>query len=158
MSPTNFDKYLDEQFADPDFALRYQKADEAWEVAIQLTQLRQKAGLSQAQLARRLKTSQAQISRLESANYEGHSLAMLRRIASALGARVVVSLQAQEHEGQANESQTPYSRTPRAVSKSARKQPSRLARTKDSNETTPAKSAVANKARKSANKSVPKSK
>ncbi len=46
---------------------------------------RMKAGLSQAQLAERIGTKQSVISRLEDADYEGHSLSMLQRIATALG-------------------------------------------------------------------------
>ena len=46
---------------------------------------RTKAGLSQAELAERLGTKQSVISRLEDADYEGHSLSMLQRIAAALG-------------------------------------------------------------------------
>ena len=44
-----------------------------------------KAGLSQADLAERIATKQSVISRLEDADYEGHSLSMLHRIAAALG-------------------------------------------------------------------------
>jgi ribosome-binding protein aMBF1 (putative translation factor) len=46
---------------------------------------RTKAGLSQAELAERIGTKQSVISRLEDADYEGHSLNMLQRIAAALG-------------------------------------------------------------------------
>jgi ribosome-binding protein aMBF1 (putative translation factor) len=46
---------------------------------------RTKAALSQAQLADKLGTKQSVISRLEDADYEGHSLSMLQRIAAALG-------------------------------------------------------------------------
>jgi len=46
---------------------------------------RQQAGLSQAELAQRIGSKQAVISRLEDADYEGHSLTMLQRIAAALG-------------------------------------------------------------------------
>src|SRR6266568_3936614 len=46
---------------------------------------RTKAGLSQADLAERIGTRQSVISRLEDADYEGHSLSMLHRIAAALG-------------------------------------------------------------------------
>jgi ribosome-binding protein aMBF1 (putative translation factor) len=46
---------------------------------------RTKAGLSQGQLAERIGTGQSAISRLEDADYEGHSLNMLQRIANALG-------------------------------------------------------------------------
>ena len=90
MKKTNFDHYLEGQLQDPDFALRYEQAGEAWDVALQITALRQLAGLSQKELAKLLKTSQQQISRLESASYEGHSLSMLRRVAAALHARVRV--------------------------------------------------------------------
>ena len=64
---------------------------EAWDVALQIAALREKAGLSQRDLARKLHTSQQQISRLESPSYEGHSLSMLRRVAKALGATVRVT-------------------------------------------------------------------
>ena len=90
---TNFDLYLEEQLKDPDFAERYERAGEAWDVALQLAALREQAGLSQTQLARKLKTTQQQVSRLESPDYEGHSLSMLRRVAAALHARVRVVLE-----------------------------------------------------------------
>jgi transcriptional regulator with XRE-family HTH domain len=90
---TNFDQYLEEQLQDSDFAARFKKAGEAWEIAMQLAALRKKSGLSQKELARRLGTSQQQISRLESPLYEGHSLSMLRRVAVVLGARVHIELQ-----------------------------------------------------------------
>ena len=90
MIKTNFDRYLEEQLRDPRFAARYERAGEAWDVALQIAALRKQAGLSQKELARRLKTSQQQISRLESPDYEGHSLANLRRVAEVLHARVRV--------------------------------------------------------------------
>src|SRR4051812_44977196 len=90
---TNFDVYLEAQLRDPAFAARFECAGEAWDVAMQIAALREKAGLSQKDLARKLKTSQQQISRLESPRYEGHSLSMLRRVAKALHARVRVVLE-----------------------------------------------------------------
>jgi transcriptional regulator with XRE-family HTH domain len=92
MKKTNFDLYLEEQLKDPDFAERFERAGEAWDVALQISALREKAGLSQKDLARKLHTSQQQISRLESPSYEGHSLSMLRRVANVLGATVRVTL------------------------------------------------------------------
>ncbi len=83
MSKTNFDLFLEEQLRDPDFAERFKRAGEAWDVALQLAALREKACLSQRDLARKLKTSLQNISRLESPSYEGHSLTMLRRVAEA---------------------------------------------------------------------------
>jgi ribosome-binding protein aMBF1 (putative translation factor) len=60
------------------------------EVASKIYGLRQQAGLSQAALARRVGTTQSVISRLEDADYEGHSLAMLNRIAAALERKVEI--------------------------------------------------------------------
>ncbi len=89
---TNFDLYLEEQLRDPEFAERFRKAGEGWDVALQLASLRQRAGLSQKELARKVGTSQQQISRLESPSYEGHTLSMLRRVARVLGAAVHVDI------------------------------------------------------------------
>ena len=61
------------------------------DVAHKIFQLREDAGLSQVELARRVGTTQSVISRLEDADYEGHSLAMLNRIAGALERRVEIS-------------------------------------------------------------------
>jgi len=90
MSKTNFELFLEEQLRDPDFAERFKRAGEAWDVALQLAGLREDAGLSQLELARKLRTTQQQISRLESPSYEGHSLSMLRRVARVLNAHVRV--------------------------------------------------------------------
>ncbi len=60
------------------------------DIARQIYQLRTKAKLSQAELGRKVGTTQSVISRLEDADYDGHSLAMLRRIAAALEKRVEI--------------------------------------------------------------------
>jgi transcriptional regulator with XRE-family HTH domain len=59
-------------------------------VARRLYALRKQAGVSQAELARRVGTTQSVISRLEDADYGGHSLALLQRIAAALERRVEI--------------------------------------------------------------------
>jgi ribosome-binding protein aMBF1 (putative translation factor) len=59
---------------------------------------RSKAGLTQQQLAARIGTKQSVIARLEDADYEGHSLSMLQRIASALNQRVEINLLPMENE------------------------------------------------------------
>ena len=58
------------------------------EVAMALYRLRTEAGLTQAALARKVGTAASVISRLEDADYRGHSLPMLRRITEALGWRM----------------------------------------------------------------------
>lgn len=62
-------------------------------VARQITELRTRAGLTQKELAEKVQTTQSVISRLEDADYEGHSLSMLRRISDVLGANLDVDLQ-----------------------------------------------------------------
>lgn len=54
--------------------------------------LREKAGLTQAQLARKVGTSQSAIARIEDANYTGSKLATIAKIAAALGHQVEVNL------------------------------------------------------------------
>jgi transcriptional regulator with XRE-family HTH domain len=53
---------------------------------------REAAQLTQAQVAKLVGTTQSVISRLEDADYEGHSLTMLQRIAEALNRRLEVRL------------------------------------------------------------------
>jgi DNA-binding XRE family transcriptional regulator len=60
------------------------------EVARKIYELRKKAGLSQRQLAKLVGTTASVICLLEDADYQGHSLSMLRRIASALHRRVEI--------------------------------------------------------------------
>ena len=69
------------------------------EVARTIYELREQAGLSQKELAERVDTTQSVISRLEDADYEGHSLSMLNRIAKVLNQeiQVVMRPKAQNH-------------------------------------------------------------
>lgn len=52
--------------------------------------LRKDAGLSQKQLAEMIDTTQSVISRLEDADYQGHSLSVLEKITSALNKRLII--------------------------------------------------------------------
>jgi ribosome-binding protein aMBF1 (putative translation factor) len=54
------------------------------EVAGLIYNLRIKAGLSQAELAHKIHTTQSVISRLEDADYEGHSLSMLAKVEQSI--------------------------------------------------------------------------
>ena len=60
------------------------------EVAGTIYRLRSRAKLTQKALADLVGTGASVISRLEDADYTGHSLATLRRIAAALGRRVEI--------------------------------------------------------------------
>lgn len=67
-----------------------QEARRGDSVARKLMALRLSAGLTQRQLAKLVGTTASAICRLEDADYEGHSLAMLNRIASTLKRRVEI--------------------------------------------------------------------
>lgn len=60
------------------------------DIACKIYNLRNKGGLTQKQLAKLVGTTPSVISRLEDADYQGHSLSMLRRIAAALHKRVEI--------------------------------------------------------------------
>jgi DNA-binding XRE family transcriptional regulator len=60
------------------------------EIARKIQELRAAAALTQTQLAKLIGTTASVICRLEDADYEGHSLSMLRRIAAALNKRVEI--------------------------------------------------------------------
>lgn len=68
------------------------------EVARLIHEMRNAAGLSQQQLAELIGTTQSVISRLEDADYEGRSLSLLERIATALNQKLTVVMTAREPE------------------------------------------------------------
>lgn len=72
--------------------LREMIAEEAvnLHVARMIYDARMAAGLTQKQLADMIGSQQSVIARLEDADYEGHSLSMLRRIAEALDQKLEV--------------------------------------------------------------------
>src|SRR5260370_9132331 len=78
----------------PSGALRARLSDGRTEtnadVARNIYDLRTAAALSQRDLAGLIGTTASVICRLEDADYDGHSLAMLRRIAAALEKRVQI--------------------------------------------------------------------
>lgn len=86
-------KILDHLIGDDD-ELRRMVEEET--VNAQVAQLiydaRTAASLTQRQLAELIGTKQSVIARLEDADYEGHSLSMLQRIATALDARLEIRL------------------------------------------------------------------
>lgn len=74
----------------PERQAELEEARASADVARKVYELRTKAKLTQKELAHRVGTTASVISRLEDDDYEGHSLAMLRRIASALNRRVEI--------------------------------------------------------------------
>jgi transcriptional regulator with XRE-family HTH domain len=76
--------------ADPEQLASFERSLADAKVARDIYNLRIEANLTQRELAKRVGTTASVISRLEDADYEGHSLSMLRRVAEALGRRVEV--------------------------------------------------------------------
>jgi len=70
----------------------HEEFTEKAEVAEILYAARKSADLTQKQLAEAVGTTQQVISQLEDADYEGHSLSMLRRIAAALNCHIEIRL------------------------------------------------------------------
>jgi ribosome-binding protein aMBF1 (putative translation factor) len=55
------------------------------DLALLVREMREDSGLTQTELAKKVGTTQSVIARLEDAEYTGHSLAMLERVAAVCG-------------------------------------------------------------------------
>lgn len=73
---------------DPEMEAQIKEERIRAEVAAELYQLRTQLGLSQRALAKKIGMSASVICKLENADYDGDSLAMLRRIVAALNKRI----------------------------------------------------------------------
>lgn len=77
---------------EPGFRARVEEEKFNAQVARMVLEARTAAGLTQQELADLARTTQPVIARLEDADYEGHSLRMLRRIARALNRSLEIRL------------------------------------------------------------------
>lgn len=91
---------------DPERQRLYEEEKINLQIALLIRDVREKAGLTQKQLADRVGTAQSVISRLEDADYEGHSISMLQRIASALKKRISIKMDAIEEDKDSSRSAT----------------------------------------------------
>jgi ribosome-binding protein aMBF1 (putative translation factor) len=82
-----YDRYVGD---DPKRIESYELIAMNAEIAQSIYDLRTQAGLSQRELAKKVGTTASVICRLEDADYEGHSLLMLKRIAEALNKRLQI--------------------------------------------------------------------
>jgi ribosome-binding protein aMBF1 (putative translation factor) len=83
------DKLLKE---DPTLQEEFDRAEQAWDIAFQIRDLREQAGLTQKQLAELVGTKQSNIARIENADYTGYTLKTLEKIASALKAKLQIKI------------------------------------------------------------------
>ena len=87
----DFTEIIRRQLAsEPDLAAQVETEDFNANIAVQIYEARTKAGLTQTALADRIGTRQSVISRLEDADYDAHSLSMLKKIAEATGMKLRV--------------------------------------------------------------------
>ena len=77
---------------DPSFAEKLEEADRAWDIAFQIYNLRQAAGLTQKQLAELVGTKQSNIARVEDADYTGYTFKTLEKVTKALKARLQIKI------------------------------------------------------------------
>ena len=84
-----FDELHNEWMEDPKYRRVYESLQPEYEIAKQIIEARVKKKISQKELAFRMGTGQAVVSRLEGAN-ASPSIALLKRLASALGKTLVI--------------------------------------------------------------------
>ena len=87
---TNYDLWREENMKDPEFRRLYKEEEAKFSVSQKIKKLREKLGMTQQALAKKVKTTQSAIARIESTDYEGHSLSKLEEIAKALGAALII--------------------------------------------------------------------
>lgn len=87
----DFAQFIRQKLAsDLDLAEAVERESFNADVAVQIYEARKEAGLTQKQLADRIGSHQSVIARLENADYDGHSLSMLKKIGDAAGKRLRV--------------------------------------------------------------------
>ena len=91
---------------DPELHAMIAEASINAKVAQLIYEARMEAGLTQEELALLVGTKQPNIARLEDADYEGHSLSMLQKIADALDRRIEITLPPRQHYPQEESSPT----------------------------------------------------
>ena len=77
---------------DPTLKEEFERADQAWDIAFQIINLREKMGLTQKELADITGTKQSNIARLESADYTSYTLKTLEKITKALRAKLEIKI------------------------------------------------------------------
>ncbi len=82
--------YMDELLENKKFREGFDKEYQSLVISERIAKLRHSRHLTQEGLARKIHTTKSAVSRYESASYSNYSVALLRRIAQACGARLIV--------------------------------------------------------------------
>src|ERR1700746_3908047 len=81
----------------PNYRKAFSQMLQQIDLALLVREMREDAGLTQSELARKIRTTQSVIARLEDAEYAGHSLTMLERIATACGVALKLHAEKKPH-------------------------------------------------------------
>lgn len=81
----------------PTYLKTFERTLHQIDLALLVREMREDAALTQAQLAKRVGTTQSVIARLEDAEYSGHSLNMLERVATACGVALTLHAEKKPH-------------------------------------------------------------
>ena len=95
MKKTAWDRYLDQQLADPSVRQAYEEEKKILSIGLQLANQRRLRGLTQAELAKKIGTSPPQLSRTER-RPENVNMRTLIRYAEAVGMDLDVRLVAKQ--------------------------------------------------------------
>jgi len=83
--------YADKLFENKVFKEQFEVEYKNLVISEKIAELRHKARLTQEELAQRVHTTKSAISRYESNDYQGYSVSLLQKIASACGADLRIS-------------------------------------------------------------------
>jgi len=86
----DYRKHLAEKVKDPGFRKEYEALEPEFELLSSFLKMRELRHISQEELASRVGTKQPNIARFEKEGYSRASIPLLKKIADALGARLVV--------------------------------------------------------------------
>lgn len=87
----NYKQFKTELLKDKEIDKAYKEFGPEFDLIVAIIKKRVEKGLTQKELAKKIGTKQSAISRLESGDYNP-SIAFLRKVASALGARMKITI------------------------------------------------------------------
>lgn len=87
------EEHIAEQMKDPEFKKAWHDLDPEFELLESMIKAREKMGITQTELAKRMGVKQPALSRLERGAISKATIETLKKIANALGARLVVKLE-----------------------------------------------------------------
>ena len=97
MRQTKMRTYADKLLKNKNFRNDFEQEYKNLIISEKIAQLRSKAHLTQEELAKRIHTTRSAISRYENNTYQGYSVSLLQKIATACGAELRLSFVKKVH-------------------------------------------------------------